>query len=95
MEALSAPTSSNQSISGHRSLILILEDPSGAASAPSPGWESAFEEKSEKPYELDDKPFKSPRGVSKIIISEACVGLEQHGPCAGKPKDSKQVNNIP
>jgi hypothetical protein len=78
--------SSSLSISGQSSPILTLDDQSTAAPTLSPGWEPAFEEKRDKPYELDDKPLKSPRGVSKIIISEACTGPEQHGPAHAKHK---------
>jgi hypothetical protein len=59
-EVLTGPTSSNWSIPNQSSPMFTLGNPLEAPPAPSPREEPAFEERSDKPYELDDTSIKSP-----------------------------------
>jgi hypothetical protein len=59
--------------------MLMLDDFPGAVPPLAMRPDPAFEEKSERSYELNEISINSPRGVSRIITSESCAGPNPHG----------------
>jgi hypothetical protein len=74
--------SSNLSISGHNSPILILDDTSGVPPPPSAQWESFLEEKIDRSQELEISITSL--GVSRSITPKPSAGPHQCGTYAGK-----------